>query len=92
MLKKVFTLLIVLVFGITIYGSEIKEITYADGSKYEGEFKDGQFNGQGIFTFSNVSRYEGKFKDSQYNGEGIFIYSDGSKYEGEFKDGRYLGK
>lgn len=91
MLKKVFTLLIVLVFGITIYGSEIKEITYADGSRYEGEFKDNKINGEGTYTTAD-GKYEGKFKDGMYNGKGTYIYSDGSKYEGEFKDGRYLGK
>tara|TARA_E500000178_G_scaffold345441_1_gene395300 strand:- start:8977 stop:9177 length:201 start_codon:yes stop_codon:yes gene_type:complete len=27
--------------------------TFADGSKYVGEFKDGNFHGQGTFTYAN---------------------------------------
>ena len=33
------------------------------GNKYEGQFKDGLKNGQGVFTFANGNKYEGEYKD-----------------------------
>jgi len=40
-------------------------------TKYEGKFKNGQYNGYGIMydCDSNI-KYEGKFKNGQYNGCG----------------------
>ena len=45
--------------------------TYADGDKYVGAFKDGNFNGQGTFTFADGEKYVGEFKDDKYNGHGV---------------------
>jgi hypothetical protein len=60
---------------------------YPDGSKYEGQFKDGKTHGHGILTESDSSKYEGEWKNGIYHGQGILEFSDGKKYEGEFKDG-----
>ena len=38
-------------------------LTYASGSKYVGEFKDGSFNGQGTYTSSDGGKYVGEWKD-----------------------------
>ena len=59
MFKKLVFVLVLLVFGFTVYGSEIKEISFENGDKYVGTVKDGQFNGQGTFTFFNESKYGG---------------------------------
>lgn len=64
---------------------------YADGSKYEGEFKDGMYHGVGVFT-SDGSRYEGEFKDNHFNGRGTLTHPNGNKYIGEFKDGMRNGQ
>ena len=62
--------------------------THVDGSKYEGEFKDGNMHGEGISTYPDgSSRYKGEFKNSLKNGKGSLVYRSGAKYEGEFKDG-----
>jgi hypothetical protein len=45
-------------------------LTWANGNKYSGEFKDGLYNGQGILILSNGERYLGEFKDSSYYGQG----------------------
>ena len=45
-------------------------MTWANGNKYSGEFKDGLYNGQGILILSNGERYLGEFKDSSYYGQG----------------------
>ena len=67
-------------------------LIYKDGSKYIGEFKDGKFNGQGLFTFPDGGeleghKYEGEWKDDKKHGEGVLLYINGSKLEGEFRKG-----
>ena len=37
--------------------------TFADGSKYTGEWKDDERNGQGTYTYPNGVTYTGEFKD-----------------------------
>ena len=72
--------------------SAIKNITYDNGDKYIGEFKDGKPNGQGTFTDASGKKYEGEFKDGVPNGHGIVTDTSGNKYEGEFKDGVLNGQ
>lgn len=38
--------------------------------RYEGEFKNGCFNGFGVFTRSDGMKYEGEFKDGNITGCG----------------------
>lgn len=72
---------------------DITELGYNnDGTKYEGEYKKGKWNGhlkhgQGTYTRPDGSIFEGEFKDDQKNGQGTETYSDGQQYVGEWKDG-----
>ena len=66
-------------------------LTWPDGEKYTGEWKDGRKNGQGKLTFFSGNKYEGEFKDGKYHGRGLFTWFDSDKYEGEFKDGKKHG-
>ena len=44
-------------------------MTYSDGAKYEGEWKDGNRHGQGTHTWSDGSSYEREWKDDKkWNG------------------------
>ena len=67
-------------------------LTYPDGGKYEGEFKDSKEHGQGTYTFGKGKwegdKYVGEFKDGMYRGQGTYTWSDGRKYVGEWKDGK----
>ena len=67
-------------------------LTYDDGTKYVGEFKDGILNGQGTLTVPEVGKYVGEFKDGFFNGQGTYTWTKGKKYVGEFKDGRHNGQ
>ena len=77
-------------------------ITYDNGDKYVGEFKDGNRNGQGTYIFQdgkkfNGDKYVGEFKDGKFHGRGTYYYlsenqSKGNKYVGEFRDGEYNGQ
>lgn len=43
---------------------------YANGSKYEGDWKNDIREGKGIFYFSNGDTYEGDFKNNIIDGNG----------------------
>ena len=65
-------------------------MTFADGTTYTGEFKDGKFHGQGTYTFLDGTTYTGAFKDDQPNGQGTITYANGSKRTGRWKDGKLV--
>ncbi len=64
---------------------------YADGSKYEGKFENGELNGWGTWFFTNGDKYIGNFKDNYSHGNGTLYYADGSKMTGEWAEGEYIG-
>ena len=65
--------------------------TYADGSKYVGEWKDNKMNGQGTVTDTDGSQYVGEWKDDKPHGKGTINLANGDKYVGELKDGKEDG-
>lgn len=66
-------------------------VTYPDGTRYEGEMRDGKKHGQGTFTFVNGDRYTGEFVDDLREGQGTYYYSTGDSYVGPFVKGRRHG-
>jgi len=64
-------------------------MTYHDGSKFVGKWKNGKRHGQGTYTWcfycSWCSSLPGGTNSS------ISSFADGRKYEGEWKDGVYHG-
>ena len=75
-------------FGIFIVKSKISYLDDINrfGFKYEGEFKNDKFNGQGTWSKPDGQKYIGEFKDGERNGQGTSTYTGGGKYVGEFKD------
>ena len=62
-------------------------------SKYSGEIKNGEPNGQGTTTSPSGRReYVGEWKDGKRNGQGTETWSNGGKYVGEWKDGERNGQ
>eukprot|EP00826_Nyctotherus_ovalis_P038780 TRINITY_DN3654_c0_g1_i3.p1 TRINITY_DN3654_c0_g1~~TRINITY_DN3654_c0_g1_i3.p1 ORF type:complete len:180 (-),score=4.65 TRINITY_DN3654_c0_g1_i3:798-1337(-) len=86
---------------------EIGVYLYADGSKYEGEFRDNMRNGfgtlmgncEGTYYFTNGNAYVGEWKDEKREGKGMDVgdclgkitYANGDRYEGEWKGDRMTG-
>lgn len=64
---------------------------YPDGSKYEGEFFSGKFEGQGTFYFANGDKYTGRFKNNYPDGFGTRVYKDGKQESGRWEQGEFLG-
>ena len=106
-MKTFYTLILVLLAG-TAYGQSklpacqgsgtakwnncFGSWTPSNGDKYVGEFKDGNYNGQGTYYFLadnqfKGDKYVGEWRDGKRNGQGTSTYPDGNKYVGEYKDG-----
>jgi hypothetical protein len=43
---------------------------YANGDKYDGNWKDNKKSGQGVMNFVNGNKYDGQWKDDKMNGHG----------------------
>jgi hypothetical protein len=67
-------------------------LTFANGAKYVGEWKDDKRHGQGNATFANGDKYVGEFKEDKYHGQGFINHANGDKYVGEWKDNNYHGQ
>lgn len=58
------------------------------GDTYTGEFKDGLYQGRGIYyDKSEDSKYIGEFKGGKPNGKGICKWGKNSKYPNRYYDG-----
>ena len=60
--------------------------------KYVGQWKDGDFHGQGTWTYESGEEYVGEWKFGSRNGQGTEIFPDGYKYVGEFKNDKRNGQ
>ena len=63
-----------------------------EGHKYEGDFKNNEINGIGIFRWKNGDVYEGEMTDGKMNGHGVYTYANGQIYDGEYVNGIREGK
>lgn len=59
------------------------------GGSYEGNWKDGRYNGAGILIYGNTGgKYEGEFRNSVAHGFGTEIMPDGKQRRGVWIDGK----
>ena len=66
---------------------------YKNGSiKYEGDFVNGKFEGNGKYIWEKGEYYIGQWKNELRHGKGIEYYKNGSiKYEGDFVNDKFEG-
>ncbi|NOT38161.1 MAG: peptidase C14 caspase catalytic subunit p20 [Saprospiraceae bacterium] len=62
-------------------------IDYADGSKYVGEFVNGEPKGTGICEYANGDRYEGMWANHAPHGEGVMYFKSGLVYGAIWENG-----
>lgn len=67
-------------------------LTYFNGNKYVGEFKDGIKNGQGTLIYYNGDEYVGEFKNDYFDGQGKYTRSNGTVIDGEWEENRFVEK
>ena len=61
-------------------GNSDGRYTYLDGSYYEGDFRNGAPEGQGICYYKSGDRYEGGWKNNAPEGKGIMFFKSGVVY------------
>lgn len=54
---------------------------YANGDRYEGDWRDSARHGKGMYVAASGARYEGEWKQDQRHGTGRYTHVDGSYYE-----------
>ena len=60
---------------------------FADGSVYEGEWKEGKYHGRGVMRSADGAVYEGEFQGGKMHGVGVMRYADGSiAHDGQWED------
>jgi hypothetical protein len=60
--------------------TKMTKIELDNGVSYEGEWLNGEREGQGEQIWADGSRYVGDWKGNQANGKGILYHSDGDVY------------
>mgnify|MGYP001131685251 CR=1 FL=1 len=43
-------------------------LSYADGDRYEGEWKNGKMHGKGVYVYANGDRYDGEWSEDKRHG------------------------
>jgi len=64
--------------------------TYADGTRFEGEFKDGKPHGEGITFYSSGDRYIGGWVNHAPEGRGVMHFTNGKVYGALWEEGKPL--
>ncbi|KAL6059135.1 MORN motif, variant 2 [Balamuthia mandrillaris] len=67
-------------------------MTWANGKKYSGSFREGVPHGRGVMHWPNGERFEGECKNGKAHGFAIRIYQNGTKYEGYWVEDQEEGK
>jgi len=70
----------------------VGSLWWADGDRYEGFWKNGLYEGEGMYYFGNGMKHYGFFKDGEVNGLGVRYYSEKGLYFGDWKNGKNDGK
>ena len=59
---------------------------------YEGQYKKGVKDGNGVYYYPSGEKYEGKFCNGIKEGKGVFYWKDGSRWEGYFNNDEMNGE
>lgn len=74
--------------GVVVNGNAtgIGTLTYNNGSKYVGQFRDNIMHGFGVLVVGKKDIYMGSFKRGVRDGYGIGMLENGDVYEGQYKN------
>ncbi len=80
------------------------ELAFGSGASYKGGCLNGQYEGEGVYTFPKPkaadqmaknltvrqARYEGAWRDGKMHGQGVYIDEEGVKFKGTFFNGLFF--
>jgi len=67
-------------------------MTWDDGRKYVGGWKNDNQEGDGCMTYADGRTYDGKWKNGIQEGDGTMTYANGRRYVGQWENGKREGK
>ncbi len=70
---------------------ETVRMEFAGGDAYEGEWFDGEREGEGRQTFANGDEYVGRWRGGAPDGRGVIRFALGGEYEGMWRRGKPNG-
>lgn len=62
---------------------------FANGDIYEGEFENGNRQGQGKYTWTDQSYYQGEWLTDKMNGKGLYVNAE-IELEGVFENDNFV--
>ena len=65
-------------FSTTTWTNCFGTVTWGNGSKYVGEWRDDKYHGQGAYTYADGSKYVGEYRDDKRKGQGIEYAANGT--------------
>ena len=66
-------------------------LTFANGNKYVGAWKNNKLHGEGTYTWPSGAQYVGAWKDNERHGEGTYTYPNGNTMIGAWDNDTYFG-
>lgn len=67
-------------------------LKYANGTTFDGYYKNGQATGQGTMIWANGDTYVGAWVNGQRSGQGTYTWASGGSYTGNFTNGKFHGQ
>lgn len=68
------------------------ELTWENGDRYVGKFRDGYIDGRGTIYFRDGTEYSGQWKCNRFHGDGTRRFKNGNVYNGNYVDGKRQGQ
>jgi hypothetical protein len=69
---------------------DCKRQAWPNGDRYEGEYKEKQRHGYGVFSWASGIRYEGEWQQGKLHGRGILITADGTETAGRWQNDEHI--
>lgn len=68
------------------------ELTWDNGDRYVGRFRDGYIDGRGTIYFRDGTEYSGQWRNNRFHGDGTRRFKNGNVYNGNYVDGKRQGQ
>ncbi len=70
----------------------VSVVSFPNGDRYEGEFRNGLMHGWGVYVSKLGDRYEGRFENDIRHGQGTLSTTSGERFTGTYVNGIRHGR